>query len=257
MNEQTRKVIDDVTKAYSTCQTISIRPLSFYVRMDQEVAFNQEVLLDVMYYKNLPILHVIDAGTHFSAARFLPRVDTNTVWNAFLQCWSSAYIGHPESLLTDQGSVFLSQHWSGLCRAADIRLRHTGTESHNSLHVGETLHAPLRRVLRKINDEHPDVPDDHALSIAIHAMNSTANERGLCPMLLVFGVLPKLPEVARVLPSHFDRIKAMHTARDEYLQIISARRMHTALTTSVPLQLIRTSSQVTWYTFGEKAPDNG
>lgn len=234
MNEETRTLIDAVTKSCHTCQRISIRPLSFSIRINDELAFNQELLLDIMYYNSRPILHIVDAGTHFSAARFLPNADSTTVWTTFVQCWSNAYIGHPESMLTDQGSVFISQQWSGLCRAADIQLRHTGIEAHNSLNAGETLHAPLRRILRKMHDEHPELSDEHALSLAVYAMNATTNERGLCPMLLVFGVLPKIPEVARVLPCHVDRIKAMHTARQEYNKIIAERRVRQGLKAAPP-----------------------
>jgi hypothetical protein len=55
------------------------------------------------------------------------------VWKSFVAAWSTTNIGHPESILTDQDSVLFSEAWKGMCRAADISLRHTGTEFHNSL----------------------------------------------------------------------------------------------------------------------------
>jgi transposase InsO family protein len=108
-----------------------------------------------MYINTRPILTIVDRGTRFLAARFIPRADTTTVWQTFVSAWSSLYIGFPESMLTDQGSIFLSSTWRGLCSDAEINLRHTGVESHNSLSVGETVHNYLRRIFLKVRDSHP------------------------------------------------------------------------------------------------------
>jgi hypothetical protein len=70
-------------------------------------------------------------------------------------------------MLTDQGSVFMSDLWRGMCKASDISLKHTGVESHNSLHAGETLHHPLRRTYEKILIDHPDVDVDLALAVTV------------------------------------------------------------------------------------------
>jgi len=59
-----------------------------------------------MYLDGLPVLHVIDEGTRFSAARFLPNVETKTVWRVFLECWVTIYTGLPQKILVDQGSNF-------------------------------------------------------------------------------------------------------------------------------------------------------
>jgi hypothetical protein len=64
------------------------------------------------------------------------------------------------------GSVFMSDLWRGMSKASDISLKHTGVESHNSLHAGETLHHPLQRTYEKILIDHPDVDVDLALALA-------------------------------------------------------------------------------------------
>jgi len=76
--------------------------------------FNQEVRLDIMFLDGAAVLHTIDVGTNFSATRFIERQDTATIWNTFLRAWSTMYIGYPESMLTDQGSVFMSEEWEML-----------------------------------------------------------------------------------------------------------------------------------------------
>jgi hypothetical protein len=223
-------MVHDITRACETCAAWDRRPTTFRIRDIDDVVFNQELLIDIAYLDGLPILHVVDRGTRFSAARFLRKVDAVEVWKTFV----ATYIGHPESILTNQGSVFLSEAWKGMFRAADISLRHTGTESHNSLHVGESMHAPFRRIYRKVRDEHPDLETDLALALSCKAMNDTANEDGMCPTLLVFGALPRPLDLSRPSPSLHDRLRAQLTSRKEYARIVAERRVQRGLVTKPP-----------------------
>ena len=102
----------------------------------------------------------------------------DTVWNTFLRACSSAYIGYPESMLTDQGSIFLSKEWRFNCDRVDISLQNTGTESHNSLGIGEKYHSILRTIYNKVAHEHPDLARDVALALSVQAMNCTVGPHG-------------------------------------------------------------------------------
>ena len=66
-------------------------------------------------------------------------------------------------------------------------------ESHNSLGVGERYHAPLRKIYKKFKEEQSRLESSVALSIAVNALNNTANPEGLIPSLLVFVRIPKTP----------------------------------------------------------------
>ena len=62
--------------------------------------------MDIIYLDDGPVLHIVDEGTHFSAARFLPEVSTKAIWKTFLQRWVTVYTGLPHKILVDQGSSF-------------------------------------------------------------------------------------------------------------------------------------------------------
>jgi hypothetical protein len=114
--EDTRRILDDIKAHFDTCQHFLPRPHHFSVSLDPEQAiFNKEIIMDLMYLCGSPVLHVIDRGTTFSAARFLPSSDRVTVWITFIYCWASIYTGFPDAMLTDQGSVFVSQDWKLAC----------------------------------------------------------------------------------------------------------------------------------------------
>jgi hypothetical protein len=144
------------------------------------------------------------------------------------------YVGFPMSMLTDQGSVFLLREWKSNCAALGIRLRHTVTESHNSLGTRERFHAPLRRIYNKVSLYHPLVPPDIRLAISVHAMNTTQGPEGLVPITLVFGNTSVIPHVDQVPVAQAARLRAMHTAKAEYEQLLAERRVETALRKNPP-----------------------
>jgi hypothetical protein len=123
-----------------------------------------------MYIDGEPILHVIDEATTFQSSAFLPRVDVSAIWNTFISIWCNSYVGFPENMSTDRGSVFVSPEWVNACDLGNVHLRHTGVESHSSLGIGERFHSPLRTIYKNLQIEHPSLPREVRLSMATHAM---------------------------------------------------------------------------------------
>jgi hypothetical protein len=134
------------------------------------------------------------------------------------------YAGMPVSILTDQGCVFLSTEWKHACKLGKVSLRHTGTESHNSLGAGEQIHSRIRTIYNKISADHPNLQPSIILSIAVKAI-ATAGTAGLVPSFLVFGVPPRPPETTKDFPAQRARFEAMQTARKEYERIIAKERV--------------------------------
>eukprot|EP00171_Calliarthron_tuberculosum_P003375 IDg3375t1 len=140
-------------------------------------------------------------GTRFNAATFLPALDVSTVWKSFIKIWATMYIGMPESMLVDQGSVFVADEWRSACEMNNVELRETGTESHNSLSAGESYHSSK--------------------------WSSTE--------LASFGVMPRLPMTSRMkYDSQVNRIKAASAAISEYERIVSQKRLQMALNKRPP-----------------------
>lgn len=243
LSSDTMKTLDEIRRTCETCQLYAPKQLVFRIRDSDAIRFNQELLLDVMYLEasktkkgnQKPVLHIVDVGTKFQNAAFLPALDTTTIWNTFIKIWASLYVGFPESMLTDQGSVFMSKEWEYNCESASIELRHTGTESHNSLGAGETYHALLRRVYQKTRHGHPSLAPDLCLSITVKAVNSTVGPDGLCPQLLVFGIMPRFPTISKEeFPAQKERLRAMRTAREEYDRLVSRSIVDRGLRTLPP-----------------------
>ena len=239
--------IDEINKVIKSCQTcteFSPRPVSFRVRIPDKVLFNHRIIMDLVWLptrqlgpttRNRPTLHIVDAGTRFNAARFLPSQSTNAVWNVFLTCWATMYVGMPTSMLVDQGSVFMSDEWHNACDLNGIEIVPTGTESHNSLGAGEAYHAYLRRTYNKIYKDYRNVPEEVLLALSIKAINDCTGPRGLCPTLLVFGTLPQLPNPCKKYhPNVIERHRAAARARYEYEKIVTDERIKMAARKPAP-----------------------
>ncbi len=93
---ETLGVLEDLTKCYDPCQRIQRGQTRFRVYLGaKDTRFNERVLIDVICLDGKPVLHIVDEGIRFSAARFVPDVSTKTIWRTFLECWAAVYTGLP------------------------------------------------------------------------------------------------------------------------------------------------------------------
>jgi hypothetical protein len=70
--------------------------------------------------------------------------------------------------------------------------------------------------------------------MSLHAMNTTQGPEGLMPITLVLGNTPVIPHVDQVPITQAARLRAMHTAKAEYEQLLAERRVETALRKKPP-----------------------
>eukprot|EP00180_Rhodochaete_pulchella_P004061 Plantae.Rhodophyta-Rhodochaete_pulchella.ctg74856.p1 GENE.Plantae.Rhodophyta-Rhodochaete_pulchella.ctg74856~~Plantae.Rhodophyta-Rhodochaete_pulchella.ctg74856.p1 ORF type:complete len:209 (+),score=12.17 Plantae.Rhodophyta-Rhodochaete_pulchella.ctg74856:155-781(+) len=136
----TLRRLKELSRRCDTCQRIANAPTRFKVSFGADnIAFNEKVLLDVMYLEGKPVLHLVDDGTHFSAARFIPDVSTKTIWSTILQRWATVYTGLPNKLSVDQGTCF-SPLFASIASMSNVQVDRAGTEAHSSLGIGELYH---------------------------------------------------------------------------------------------------------------------
>ena len=150
-------------------------------------------MMDIMYINSLPVWHILDESTRFSAARFLPNMSTYAVWDALLRCRASICTGLPNRILVDQGSnLGKSEPFISLAARANVEVQGTGIEAHSSLRIGERYHEPILSTFRTMRIDYPNVDKELLLQLAVKAMNDSLGPEGLIPSSLVFGELPRV-----------------------------------------------------------------
>lgn len=139
-----------------------------------------------------------------------------------MKCWARLFIGDPDFVLVDHGSVFTARHFKNECDKRKIVIRFTRKESPSSLGTSESYHAPLRRVYLKLRKSHPGIPREVSLQQAVYAINTLSGPNGIMSARLVFGSLPRhhdIPGTSTV--NSLGRCKTMQTAHEEYQKFVA------------------------------------
>ena len=72
----------------------------------ENTRFNAKAYIDFKYIEGVPILHMVDDATHFSAAQFVDSWKQNLFGNKILTLWAAVYTGLSNTLVSDDGSQF-------------------------------------------------------------------------------------------------------------------------------------------------------
>ena len=135
-----------------------------------------------------PVLHIVDVATRFSAARFLPKVSSEPVFEFIIMCWSSVYTDLPHCMRVDEGSQFC-KIFAELSAIHEFNVKKSGIQSRNSLSVGERYREPLFHIYLKLKADSPSMQRQVLLALAVKSMSNTLGPEGIVPSSVVFGLL--------------------------------------------------------------------
>lgn len=79
-DEIDQRTLEEIEKFCHHCQKHSGPPRRFKFTLQDDLEFNHEIIIDVMYLNGKPVLHVVDGATAFHAGRFLPSMSSKDVW---------------------------------------------------------------------------------------------------------------------------------------------------------------------------------
>lgn len=151
-----------------------------------ELLFNHELAVDLMWLQKTPVIHIIDTHTLYQNAEFLQDKSANAIWEVFLRVWVTLFVGFPNTLRLDHESCFDSELFRANSAEVGMKLQFSGVESHNFIGVGEKYHNPLRRVFMKSSEDFPRMKKETVLRLALKGCNDTLGPNGLVPTLLLW-----------------------------------------------------------------------
>ena len=204
--------------------------------------FQDTAALDLKFYCNIILLHIIDHATRYSACARIPSKRPDQVVKALFSHWISIF-GPPRKVLSDNGGEFINQELIDLCESLNITLKTTGAEAPWSNGLIERHNQVLANMLdRVLNDTTSNF--DIALSWCMNAKNALQNVHGFSPYQLVFGHNPVLPgPFTNNLPALEDvnsrsneilkeNLNALHAARTAFIESERSERLNRALRTN-------------------------
>lgn len=139
------------------------------------------------------VLTMIDPHTKWAECVDLPDEKASTVASKFLQYWICRF-GVPKVVITDQGTVFMSEVFSRMASSLGISLiRSTVYHPQGNAPV-ESFHRTLKKGLKQIQLEGLDTTIADALQLVCYSYRSTIHlTTGESPAYLTMGIDPRPP----------------------------------------------------------------
>jgi hypothetical protein len=128
----------------------------------------------------------------------------------------NTYAGPPDVIVTNAGKSFVEAEFVANARIIAIEVEKVPVKAHNSIGKIERYHGPLKRAFEIIFANFGNtITPDHMLQMAVKAVNDTAGPDGLIPILLVFGIYPRLLPSLPPFPFLIIRANAVRKAMTE------------------------------------------
>ena len=228
-HDHDRAVLERLNKYCHFCQKYGRAPGRFRFVVQDDIEFNYNIIVDIMYISGSPILHIVDEATRFQAGRWLLNISAKHTWETLQACWIDTYLGPPDCITTDAGKNFISREFTEYASTLSIRIKAVPVEAHNSIGMVERYHGPVRRIYQIICTELPHATREVALQMTFKAINDTAGPGGLVPTLLVFGAYPRMSDMDPPAPTVVQRANAVRKAMAEVRKLRAKRQVTEAL----------------------------
>ena len=165
---------------------------------------------------NQYVCTAIDLFSKFVFAEAIPTADTITVSEVLFRMVSQ--FGVFDTIISDQGSEFISKCFKEVCRLLDINHEYTPSFAHHCLGACERSHRTLAERMTPYIADGKNWQD--LLPCILFSMNNTVNASlGYSPFEIVYGRRPNFP-----LTGHFRQdINTLPNDCHEYVQNLCAR----------------------------------
>ena len=107
-----RSTLNEITLACNLCKEFHSSPFRFRAALSPDkVIFNHELAMDLMLIDGNPVLNVVDTHTGYQNAVFIDENTSDNLWDHFLLCWATVYVGYPNRIRLEQETSFKSEEF--------------------------------------------------------------------------------------------------------------------------------------------------
>ena len=195
------QVLKYLTKYYEQYQKYGQLPGCFAFTLKDNIDFNYNVIINIMYIKGEPVLHFIDKATFFQARRWLKNVLAQYVWNQLRFCWIDTYLGPPNLVTVDIGKQFMAKEFKRYTANKGIIIKNAPVETHYFIGMVDRYQRLLRWFYSIIITEIPGIKANLALQISFKAISNSVDPKGLVLSLLVLGAYLRMNKLDALSPS--------------------------------------------------------
>ena len=200
---------------------------SFIIKND--VDFNYNIIVNILYINSKSILHIVDNAIRFQIGRWLKEVFAKHVWNQLRYCWIDTYFGLFDFIFMNAGKQFAAKEFKQYAANMRIIVKNVSVKAHHSIGLIERYHGPLRRIYTIIIIEIFGINADLVLQMSFKTFNDSVEPNGLVFTLLVFKAYSRMTDMNASSFTLTQRAIAMRKTMDEMRKIHANRQINDVL----------------------------
>lgn len=194
---------------------MSIKPFRFETNIPpDQLLFNHELAIVLMWFEETPILHVAETHTGFWNASVLRSKRADDFRSSFVECWATLCTGYPNIMKFNEDAIFTAESFRDVAITHGIILQFSDSQSHNFIRAGEKYRESLRRVCRILLANHLTFEPEVVPRYAIKGLKDTMGLDWHVLSLLIFGTTPTFSIPIKDTPTYQYHIKTLRTARE-------------------------------------------
>ena len=192
-HEIDRSILKQLIKYCDSCQKHIKISKCFRFIFRKNVNFNHSIIIDVMYIKRFPMLHIIDENIRYQIVKWLKNMSVKHVWNMLRLCWIDVYLKLFDYIHHDANKNFMNRKFRQYCSIMNIVIKTMLVEIHWSIKIVEKYHSILRRTYLMImknlivmNMIFTKIIKKMKFQMTIKIVNDIINDNDLIFTLLIF-----------------------------------------------------------------------
>ena len=146
------------------------------------VEFNEEVQVDLLFWEERPMLHIVDRCTRFAAAQLVENRSTSYVLGPFTRIWLRIF-GPPKRIVSDHEGAFDSDEGRMWATRWGFKLVFKPKKAHAQMveRHNDLLRDQVHLIKEQMELDGIGVDDDQILDEAVLANNVFVNTKGVSP----------------------------------------------------------------------------
>lgn len=117
-------MLKQITKACANCSELYSSPFRFRTSIPpDELQFNHELDIDMMWISGQLVLHIIDTHTLYQMGELTKSKSAASLYDTFVMCWDTIFIGYPGKIRLDREPAFDSEEFWDIETEAGMTLQ--------------------------------------------------------------------------------------------------------------------------------------
>ena len=202
MPDSVLNLVDEIVDTCSVCRTWKPPMHASIATASLPLAFNDQVEIDLLFYKKLIILHMVCRCTRWHAGRQVANKTMEALIPAIDECWCCHHGSMKELILDGEGA--LAKDWDSRDyfsrKSIKVTIRAPGQHARFIERRGALLRESLHKIETQLQDENiHDIPFPQILAEAIFSGNALISINNATPYNAVYGRVPNiLPDINAV-----------------------------------------------------------